>query len=319
MKIAVLDDYQNVAAGLADWASLGAEVVFFHDTVAGPALIERLAPFDVVCLMRERTPFPAEVIYALPQLTLIVTTGMRNLSIDLEAAAAQGVLVSGTAGRAPATAQHAMGLIYAANRRLLVEAGAMGRGGWQTSLGRDLHGLTLGLIGLGRLGAAVAALAKPFGMEIIAWSQNLSAERCAEIGVGRASSLTALLAAADVASVHLVLSERSRGLIGAEALAAMKPDAVLVNTSRGPILDSAAVLAALNADQLGAAALDVFDDEPLAADHPLRDQALIDAGKLLLTPHIGYASRQTYALFYRETVECVAAFAAGAPIRVLGG
>ncbi len=317
MKIAVLDDYQGVAAGLADWASLGAAVTFFRDAVQGPALAARLAPFDVLCVMRERTPLPAALIAALPNLKLIVTTGARNASIDVAAAAARGVAVCGTASRAPATTQMAMTLILAASRGLVGEANALRDGGWQRGLGRDLDGLTLGLIGLGRLGAAVAALARPFGVRLTAWSANLTDARCAEVGVTRAPSLDALLAEADIASIHLVLSDRTRGLIGAPELALMKPDALLVNTSRGPIVDAAALLEGLRRGRPGMAALDVYDAEPLAGADPLRDAGLIDAGRLLLTPHIGYVSRQTYETFYRETVEDIRAWMNGAPVRVI--
>lgn len=323
MKIAVLDDYQGVAISMADWARLEADVTTFHDTISGPALVERLRPFDVICIMRERTPFPADLIAALPKLKLIVTTGMRNLSLDVAAAVERGVTVCGTGGRGPSTAQHAMGLIYAATRGLVADAIGMRDGAWQRplgfggGLGRDLDGLTLGLIGLGRLGAQVAALARPFGMEIVAWSQNLSQARADEVGFARAESLHALLRMADVASIHLLLSPRTRGLIDAAALSHMKPDAVLVNTSRGPIVDSPALLDALRAHRLGAAAIDVFDEEPLPAAHPLRDAALIDAGRLILTPHVGYVVAQTYDVFYRETVEAIAAWRAGAPISVL--
>jgi phosphoglycerate dehydrogenase-like enzyme len=314
LRIAVLDDYQQAAAGLADWASVGA-ADFFHAPIPAAALADTLRPYDVVCLMRERTLFPAALIDALPNLKLIVTTGGRNAAIDTAAAAARGVPVCGTASRAPATAQAAMTLILAASRNLAPEAASMRNGGWQVGLGRDLHGLTLGLIGLGRLGAAVADLARPFGVKLTAWSANLTDERCAEVGVARAATLRDLLTNADVISIHMVLSDRTRGLIGAEQLSWMKPDALLVNTSRGPIVDSAALLDALRQGRPGAAALDVYDEEPMPAAHPLRDRALIDAGRLLLTPHIGYVARQTYEIFYRETVECIAAWAAGAPVR----
>jgi phosphoglycerate dehydrogenase-like enzyme len=317
MRIAILDDYQGVALGLADWDRLGAEVTAFRDTVAGPTLIERLRPFDVLCLMRERTPLPAEVIAALPDLRLIVTTGRRNAAVDVAAATARGIVVCGTESRARATAQMAMTLILAASRGLVREVVSMRDGGWQAGLGRDLHGLTLGVIGLGRLGAEVARLARPFGMEILAWSANLADERCVEVGAERASSFGELLARADVATIHLVLSERTRGLIGRPELAAMKPDALLVNTSRGPIVDEAALLAALRSGRPGCAAIDVYSEEPLAAEHPLRDRELIDAGRLLLTPHVGYVSRQTYELFYRQTVEAIEAWARGQPIRVI--
>jgi phosphoglycerate dehydrogenase-like enzyme len=317
MQIAILDDYQGVALGLADWESLDAEVTVFCDTVAGPALIERLRPFDVLCLMRERTSLPAKVIGALPNLRLIVTTGRRNAAVDVAAAATLGIVVCGTESRAPATAQLAMTLILAASRGLVREAVSMRDGGWQAGLGRDLHGLTLGVIGLGRLGAEVARLARPFGMEVLAWSANLTEPRCAELGVERAASLDALLGRTDVATIHLALSERTRGLIGAAELARMKPDAALVNTSRGPIVDDVALLAALRSGRPGCAAIDVYAEEPLAPNHPLRARDLIDTGKLLLTPHIGYVSRQTYELFYRQTVEAIEAWAKGEPIREL--
>ncbi len=315
MKIAVLDDYQGVARELADWSRIDGEVQVFRDTISGPALVERLKPFDVVCLMRERTPFRADLIAALPNLRLIVTTGHRNQSIDVAAAAARGIPVCGTEGRAHTTAQLAMTMILAASRGIAREAISMRDGGWQAGLGRDLHGLTLGVIGLGRLGARVAELARPFGMEILAWSANLTDARCAEVGARRAPSLTALLEEADVATIHLVLSDRTRGLIGAPELAHMKPDALLVNTSRGPIVEWRALLDALRAGRPGAAAIDVYDEEPLPPNDALRDRALIDAGKLLLTPHIGYVGRQNYAVFYRQTVEAIEAWAQGAPIR----
>ncbi len=315
MRIAVLDDYQGVALELADWPSLDAEITVFRDPAAGEALAARLAPFDVVCLMRERTPFPAGLIVKLPLLRLIVTAGMRNVAVDVGAATARGIVVCGTESRTPSTAQLAMTLILAASRGIVREAASMRGGGWLAGLGRDLHGLTLGVIGLGRLGGQVAALAKPFGMEIVAWSANLTDQRCAEVGARRAASLGALLAEADVATIHMVLSDRTRHLIGRAEVAAMKPDALLVNTSRGPIVDWRALLDGLRAGRPGAAALDVYDEEPLPADHPLRDRALIDAGRLLLTPHIGYVSRQTYALFYGQTVEAIAAWLQGAPIR----
>lgn len=318
MKIAVLDDYQKQALKLADWDRLDAEVTVFEDTITDhAALVERLRPFEVICLMRERTPMGAELIAALPGLKLIVTTGARNQSIDIAAAAARGVVVSGTESRGTTAAELAMLLILALSRRLLPEALSMATGGWQIGLGRDLHGLTLGLIGLGRLGGQVAALAQPFGMKVIAWSENLTDARCREAGVARAASLTDLMARADAVSVHLVLSERTRGLIGARELGWMKRDAVLVNTSRGPIVESRALLAALENGRLGGAAIDVYDTEPLPPDDPLRHEALIAGGRLLPTPHIGYVTRQTYRLFYEQTVEAIAAWKQGAPIRVI--
>ncbi|MBK0401260.1 D-2-hydroxyacid dehydrogenase family protein [Limibaculum sp. M0105] len=321
MKIAILDDYQGVALQSADWSRLtasGAEITVFRDTITGhDALAERLAPFDVLAVMRERTPLPGSLLGALPNLRLIVTTGARNLSIDLAAAAARGITVCGTESRGTTTSEMAMLLILALSRGLVREANAMAAGGWQVGLGRDLSGLRLGLVGLGRLGAQVAALARPFGMEISAWSQNLTAARCAEVGVEHAPSLRDLLSGSDVVSIHLVLSERSRGLIGPTELGWMKPDALLVNTSRGPIADSRAVIAALEAGRLGGAAIDVYDAEPVPAADPIRDRELIEAGRLLLTPHIGYVSRQTWEIFYGQTVEAIEAWAAGSPVRVL--
>lgn len=320
MRIAILDDYQNAALGLADWDSLGAEITVFDDTIIDrDALVARLTPFEVLCAMRERTPLDAGLIAALPELKLIVTTGMRNASIDIAAARARGVPVCGTATRPEPTAEMAMLLILALSRRLVPEAISMASGGWQIGLGRDVAGLTLGLIGLGRLGARVAALGRAFGMKPIAWSENLTEARCREVGVAKAASLTDLMARADVATIHLVLSDRTRGLIGARELGWMKRDACLVNTSRGPIVDAGALLAALERGRLGGAAIDVYDREPLPADDPLRHEALIAAGSLLLTPHIGYCTRATFEQFYRETVEDIAAWQAGEPIRVLEG
>jgi phosphoglycerate dehydrogenase-like enzyme len=318
LRIAVLDDYAGVALQMADWASLGAEVSVFRDTLTDEdALAARLAPFDVICLMRERTPMPASLIARLPALKLIVTSGPRNLSIDLAAARARGITVCGTGSRKTSTSELAMLLILALARGLMPEAASMRAGGWQTGIGRDLHGLTLGLVGLGTIGAQMAALGRAFGMQVIAWSRNLTQARCAELGVGYRAELTALMADADAVSIHLVLSERTTGLIGAEVLSAMKPDGILVNTSRGPIIDDAALLAALRAEPGRRAGLDVFDVEPPPTSHPLRDTALIDAGRLLLTPHIGYVTEATWRLFYGQTVEAIAAWAAGAPIREL--
>jgi len=317
MRIAVLDDYQDQARRLADWGDLAPAVTVFAEPIPEGERAARLAPFDVVCLMRERTPFPADLIEALPELKLIVTTGMRNAAIDIAAAEARGVPVCGTASRTAATAHLTMTLILAGLRNLVPNVASVARGGWQADSGRDLEGLTLGLVGLGRLGAAVAALARPFGMDILAWSRNLTDARCAEVGAARAGSLQDLLAVSDAVSLHLVLSERTRGLIGAAELAAMKPDALLVNTSRGPLVDTAALLAGLRAGRPGRAALDVFDTEPLPANHPLRDGDLIESGRLLLTPHIGYGSVQTLERMYGETVEAIRAWQSGAPVRRL--
>lgn len=319
MKIAVLDDYLGYSDRFADWGDLAPGVTVFRAPIAPEALAETLAPFDVLCVMRERTPLPGDLIAALPKLRLIVTTGMRNFSIDTEAAAARGITVCGTASRAAATSHLAMTLILVAARNLVANLSSVAGGGWQAEAGRDLEGLTLGLVGLGRLGADVAALARPFGVKPLAWSSNLTEARCAEVGVERATSLDALLERADVVSIHLVLSDRTRGLIGADELARMKPDACLVNTSRGPIVDRDALLAALHAERLGSAAIDVFEEEPLPPDSPWRDDALISSGRLILTPHIGYGALATYERMYRETADCVRAFAAGSPLRVIAG
>jgi len=317
MKIAVLDDYLDYAGRFADWGALVGNVTVFRKPIPPAELVATLTPFDVLCVMRERTPLPAELIAALPNLRLIVTTGMRNGAIAMEAAAARGITVCGTASRTTATSHLAMTLILVGLRNLLPNVRAVEAGGWQAEAGRDLAGLTLGLVGLGRLGAALADLARPFGMKIVAWSENLTDARCAEVGVERANSLTDLLGASDAVSIHLVLSERTRNLIGARELAAMKDDALLVNTSRGPIIDQTALIAALQAGRPGRAALDVFETEPLPDTSPLRDAALIAAGRLILTPHIGYGALGTYEIMYRETAEAVRAWADGTPVRVI--
>ncbi|WP_409465769.1 D-2-hydroxyacid dehydrogenase family protein [Amycolatopsis sp. GA6-003] len=314
MKIAILDDYQNVALQCADWEPLGAEIEVFTEPFSGPDdVVARLAGFDVVVAMRERTPFPAAVLDRLPALKLLVSTGRRNAAIDLDAAKRRGVVVSATGALASPTVEHAWALILAGARNLPAEFRSMRDGGWQVGLGMALRGKTLGLLGLGRLGSEVARIGQAFGMEPIAWSQNLTPERAAEHGV-TAVSKEDLFARADVLSVHLVLSERTRGLVGAAEFAAMKPTALLVNTSRGPIVDEPALLDALRNKKIAAAALDVYDVEPLPADHPLRT-----LDNAILTPHIGYVSRETYEVFYGGAVEDIAAFQAGKPINVLNG
>ena len=315
LRVAVLDDWEGIARDCADWDSLGTEVEVFAAPIPPAERAARLTGFDVICAMRERTPFPAELIRALPRLRLLTTTGPRNAAIDLPAAAAAGVTVCATEGRGPATAQLTLALILAATRGLVPAALSMREGGWRSVAGPDLDGLTLGLVGLGRIGAQVAALARPFGMDVTAWSPNLTDARCAEAGARRAGSLAALLEGADVVSLHVILSRDTRGLIGAAELARMKPGALLVNTSRAGVVDGPALRAALRTGRPAAAALDVHAVEPAPADHA--DRALIDAGRLLLTPHMGYVSRQTFELFHRQTVEAIAAWAKGTPIRVL--
>ncbi|EHR60788.1 D-2-hydroxyacid dehydrogenase family protein [Saccharomonospora cyanea] len=312
MRIAILDDYQNVALELADWESLDADVHVFTEHIAHQdELVRRLAGFDVVVAMRERTPFPDSVLSRLPELRLLVTTGQRNASIDVEAARRHGILVCGTGYLPHPTVELTWALILAACRHLPTELRAMRDGGWQSTLGTGLRGRTLGVLGLGRLGAQVARVGQAFGMRTIAWSHNLTPERAAEHDV-TAVTKDELLASSDVLTVHLVLSERTRGLVGAAELAAMKPTALLVNTSRGPIVDTEALVHALRDGVIGGAALDVYDEEPLSADHSLR--SLPNA---VLTPHIGFVTRETYEVFYRDAVADIAAFQRGEPVRVL--
>ncbi|HEV7973307.1 D-2-hydroxyacid dehydrogenase family protein [Amycolatopsis sp.] len=309
MKIAILDDYQNVALGFADWDSLDAEIEVFTKPLDD--VVERLGGFDVIVAMRERTRFPADVLGKLPELKLLVSTGRRNAAIDIAAARKLGIVVSGTGYIAHPTAEHTWALILAAARNLPAEERSMREGGWQVDVGSGLHGKTLGLLGLGNLGARAAKVGQAFGMETLAWSQNLTQEKASEHGV-TAVSKEDLFARADVLSIHLVLSDRSRGLVGAAELAAMKPTAILVNTSRGPIVDEAALLDALRRKEIGCAALDVYDTEPLPADHPLRS-----LDNTVLTPHVGYVTREVYDVFYGDAVEDIAAFKAGSPLRVM--
>ncbi|MFE5506352.1 D-2-hydroxyacid dehydrogenase family protein [Amycolatopsis japonica] len=312
MKIAILDDYQEVALGFGDWDSLGAEIEVFTKPFADPAdVVGRLRDFEVVVAMRERTRFPAEVLDRLPALRLLVSTGHRNAAIDVAAARRNGVVVSSTGYIAAPAAEHTWALILAAARNVPVESRNMREGGWQTTVGTILSGKTLGLLGLGRLGAGAAKIGQAFGMETIAWSQNLTQEKADPHGV-TAVSKDELFARADVLSIHLVLSGRSRGLVGAPELAAMKPTAMLVNTSRGPIVDEAALVDALRRKEIAVAALDVYDVEPLPSEHPLRT-----LDNVVLTPHIGYVTREAYEIFYRDAVEDIAAFQAGSPIRVM--
>ena len=309
-RIAVLDDFQRAAHRFADWSRLGNhEVTFFHEPLEDVAAA--LEPFEIVCAMRERTAFPAEVFQALPNLQLLVTTGLRNAAVDLEAAARHGVTVSGTQVPGLSTAELTWGLILALARHIPHEDRGTHEGGWQTTVGIDLAGRTLGIVGLGRLGSAVARYGAAFGMRLVAWSQNLTAERAAECGAELATK-DELLSTADFVTIHLVLGDRTRDLIGERELGLMKPTAFLVNTSRGPIVDETALLAALEAGTIGGAALDVYDREPLAADHPLRR-----APNTVLTPHVGYVTEDTYRVFYGQTVEDIEAWLAGDPVRVI--
>jgi phosphoglycerate dehydrogenase-like enzyme len=312
--VALLDDYQGIAHAYAPWEELDAEVTYFHDHIAKDGLLrDLLHDFDAIVAMRERTPFTAERLAALPNLELLVTTGMGNAAIDMDAAREQGVLVCGTASLPTPTAELAWGLIIALTRNVLEEDRRMRDGGWQKTIGPELAGRTLGLIGLGRLGTRMARIAAAFEMVVVAWSENLTPEAAAAAGVW-AVGKDELFERADVVSIHTRLSDRTRGLVGARELALMKPTAVLVNTSRGPIVDEAALLEALNEDRIGGAGLDVYDVEPLPADHRLRA-----APHTLLTPHLGYVTHGTYDVFYREACEDVDAWLRGEPLRVLNG
>jgi phosphoglycerate dehydrogenase-like enzyme len=313
--IAVLDDYQHIAARLADWASLQprANTVFFHDHIADrDALAARLAPFDAIVLVRERTRFDAELIARLPKLKLLVTIGMWNAAIDFHAAKARGIVVSGTNASEPAaTPALTWGLILAITRNLHGESASVRAGGWQTSVGVDVHGKTLGVLGLGTIGQQIARFGTVFGMNVIAWSPNLTPERAAEAGAKHVDKAT-LFREADVISIHLKLGERSHGLVGAAELASMKPTAYLVNTSRGPIVSEPALIEALQTRRIAGAALDVFDEEPLPPTHPYRFLP-----NVLATPHIGYVTENTYRGAYPQIVESIHAWLAGAPVREL--
>jgi phosphoglycerate dehydrogenase-like enzyme len=313
-RVAILDDYQEAALRLADWASLHpqAQITAINTHIADrEALAKRLHDCDAVVAMRERTPFPDALFQRLPNLKLLVTAGMRNAAIDLEAAQARGIAVCGTDMLPYPTAELAWGLILALARNIAREDRAMREGGWQTTIGIGLRGKTLGLLGLGKLGTQVGAIGKAFGMNIIAWSQNLDETRAAAAGARRVDK-AALFADSDIVSVHLVLGERTRGLVGREDLARMKKTAFLVNTSRGPIVDEAALIAALAERRIAGAAIDVYDAEPLPADHKLRGLA-----NTVLTPHLGYVTEENYRLVYGQAVEAIAAYLAGSPIRLL--
>lgn len=312
MRIAILDDYQRIALSCADWTRLAAEVVPFHGHIPDTAdLAAELRPFDVVVAMRERTPFTAERIRLLPNLRLLVTTGMRNASIDVAAANAAGVTVCGTRGTPGATPELTWALILALVRHVPEEDRRIREGGWQQTVGFGLRGRTLGIVGLGNIGRQVAAIGRAFGMEVLAWSQHLSAAAATAAGA-TAVAKDELFGTSDVITVHYKLSERSVGLVGARELGLMKPTAYIVNTSRGPIVDEDALLAALHSGTIAGAGLDVYDEEPLPGGHPLRA-----APRTVLTPHLGYVTDDGYRTFYGDAVEDIAAFAAGRPVRVL--
>jgi len=314
MRCAILDDYQNVALKMADWSAISktVEIKVFNQWIPTAQVPAALKGFEIVCAMRERTRFPKQVLEALPDLRLLISTGMRNAAIDVKAANERGVVVCGTGGSGNPTAGIAIGLMLELTRRIGYENARLKAGApWQTTIGIDLEGKTLGVVGLGKLGTRVANIAKAFGMNVIAWSQNLTPEKCQEAGVTYASKED-LFRTADIVSIHLMLSDRSRGLIGAKDLALMKPTAYLINTARAAIVDQAALLAVLTERRIAGAGLDVFETEPLPLDSPLR---ALD--NVVITPHLGYVSVQAYEVYFREIVEDIRAFLDGKPTRVI--
>ncbi len=312
-RLAILDDYQGVAMAMAPWETLaGVEVTVFRDTVTDQAaLVQRLAPFDAILAMRERTPFPRALIERLPALRLLITTAARNRSIDAAACAEKGIVFCGTPSFGDPTTDITWGLILNLMRDLPAQQASLRAGGWQTSVGWGTEGRTLGVVGLGKLGARAAKVGLALGMKVVAWSTNLTEERAAEVGVTRVDKAT-LLATADVVTLHLILSDRSRGIIGAADLAQMKPTAFIVNTSRGPLIDQDALIAALKAGTIAGAGIDVYDTEPLPPGHPM-----LSAPNTMLTPHLGYVTQQNYRAYYEGAIEAVLAFNAGAPVRVI--
>ncbi|MGW7513207.1 D-2-hydroxyacid dehydrogenase family protein [Streptomyces massasporeus] len=316
LRCAVLDDFQQVATEVADWAAVAddVEVVSFDRHIEGEDdLVAALAGFDIVVTLRERVPFPGSLIARLPRLKLIVASGMRNSVIDYAAAEAHGVTVCGTASSSTPPVELTWALLLGLARGIVEESDALRSGGpWQSTVGADLHGRRLGLLGLGKIGGRVAQVGLAFGMRVSAWSQNLTRERADEVGVERAGSKEELLADSDFVSVHLALGDRTRGLLGRAELALLKPTAYLINTSRAAIVDQDALLDALHAGRIAGAGVDVFDVEPLPADHPMRT-----APRLLATPHLGYVSRANYATYYGQAVEDIRAFLDGTPVRRL--
>ncbi|WP_326621156.1 D-2-hydroxyacid dehydrogenase family protein [Streptomyces anulatus] len=317
LRCAVIDDFQSVATTVVDWSPVTAdvEVVSFTEHLATEdEAAAALAGFDIVVTLRERVPFPADLFARLPRLRLLVASGMRNSVIDFDAAKRHGVTVCGTASSSTPPVELTWALLLGLARGIVPEAEALRTDGpWQSTLGADLHGRTLGLLGLGKIGGRVAQVGRAFGMDVLAWSQNLTKERTDEVGATLAASKEDLLASSDFVSVHLALGDRTRGLIGAAELALMRPTAYLVNTSRAAIVDTDALLAALRAGAMAGAATDVFDIEPLPAGHPVRTTP-----RLLATPHLGYVSRANYETYYGQAVENIRAFLDGQPVRRLG-
>ncbi|WP_095098809.1 D-2-hydroxyacid dehydrogenase family protein [Pseudomonas sp. Irchel 3A5] len=314
-KIAVLDDWQSVASDVVDWSVLNSigEVSFLHEYPADTAtMAARLQAFTVICVMRERTIFDDALLSQLPNLKLLVTGGMRNAAIDVKAAGRLGIQVCGTESYKHAAPELTWALIMGVTRNLVDEANSLRSGQWQIGIGSDLHGKTLGILGLGSIGKWIARYGLAFGMKVIAWSENLTAEAAAESGVTYVSKQE-LFEQSDILSIHLVLGDRSRGLVDAQALGWMKPTAYLINTSRGPIVDEAALIETLQQRRIAGAALDVFAIEPLPVEHPFRT-----LDNLLATPHVGYVTENNYRMFYGQMIEDIQAWSAGAPIRVFG-
>jgi phosphoglycerate dehydrogenase-like enzyme len=315
-RCAILDDYQNVALQSADWSKVAGDldIKVFNQHIAGQdAVIKALQGFEIICAMRERTAFPRDVIEKLPDLKLLITTGMRNASIDVSAAKARNVVVCGTPAVGNPTSGIAIGLMLELTRRTGYENARMKAGvPWQSTIGLDLEGLTLGVVGLGKLGTRTARIALAFGMKVIAWSQNLSPEKCKEADVDYAPK-DELFRQSDIITIHLILSPRTRGLIGANELGLMKSTAYIINTSRGPIIEEPALLTALRERKIAGAGLDVFDVEPLPTDHPLRKM-----DNVVLTPHLGYVAIQNYRAYFAGVVDDIRAFLDGRPVRVLG-
>ncbi|WP_329125553.1 D-2-hydroxyacid dehydrogenase family protein [Streptomyces sp. NBC_01353] len=316
-RCAVLDDYQGVALSSADWSPLADRVdvrVLREHLTDRDALVAAIEDCEIVVVMRERTPMDAELLKRLPRLRLIVTSGMRNASIDLDAAAGLGITVCGTASSSEPPAELTWALILGLARQVRTEAQALREGGpWQSTVGMDLAGRTLGLVGLGKIGGRVARIGLAFGMDVLTWSPNLTRERAAEHGVTLAADKRELMERSDIVSLHMVLSDRTRGLIGEAELDAMRPSAYLVNTSRAGLVDGEALLRALREGRIAGAGLDVYATEPLAADDPLRTLP-----NVLALPHLGYVTEGNYARYFGQAVEDIEAFLAGAPVRVLG-
>jgi phosphoglycerate dehydrogenase-like enzyme len=308
VKVAILDDYQNLALQMADWSPLAGRAVItvFNDHLDDPdAVAARLTPFEVICVMRERTPLTRGILERLPRLKLIASTAFRNASIDLQAARERGIAVANTGYDSTPTIEMTWALILASARHVATESASLRSGGWQRSIGNDLKGKTLGVLGLGNIGVEVARIGQAFGMRVIAWSENLTAEKAAAAGAEHVQK-NELFRQSDVLTIHLILSRRSRRLVGAAELALMKPTAWLVNAARGPIVDEGALISALREHRIAGAAVDVFDVEPLPIDHPYRS-----LDNMLATPHIGYVSQNLYRTFYGDTVKNIVAWLDG--------